>query len=408
MKIKCSAGTLEEAQEVKSAQSGLRPFSKVAELGHDYRLILRVSPASIEKGRPSMLSASFPIRRLERFVKGGTYILEDWDTDEMTGRYIDKTPLAPYENISRVIHKAEAERAKIKLERELNADAVDSGIDPNSPEFIAKKAVALNKITLKYFGDKDTKTYADVHPLVGPVSTYTCTELYVIPCDGGVPNFEKAEMASFDITSAQRLQKLINVFKSVFQQGDRFVEVSVKYGYGATDAKAAGQALSFDIVKPEDRLSATVPEKWAEFAPNLENIASTPEQIAARSQAARYNSTAVALIASLKEYVSKVPNLFANLDYEDNAVKYSAQDLLDSGLVREESVQKRLLQLVSEVSNDSEVVAAKEADDKAAAEDFDASAVSKAGDIDELAEAIVNTSSSNDLSAMESGDVSDI
>ena len=57
MKIKVAAGTLEEAKEVKSAQSGLKSFSKAVELGHDYRLILRVSPASIAAGKPSLLSS---------------------------------------------------------------------------------------------------------------------------------------------------------------------------------------------------------------------------------------------------------------------------------------------------------------------------------------------------------------
>lgn len=408
MKIKVAAGTLEEAKEVKSAQNGLKSFSKAVELGHDYRLILRVSPKSIAAGKPSLLSASLPIRKLERFVKGSIYILEDWDIDEMTGRYIDKTPIAPYENISRVIHKAEAAREKIKKERELNNDAIDSGIDVNSQDFISKRAIEINKIDLKYFGDKDTKTYATVHQLVGPITTYTCAEMYLIPCDAGVPDYNKAELVSFDITSASRLQKLINVFKSVYQPGDQFVELSIKYGYGCQDNKAAGQALSFDIVKPEDRLSATTPEKWAEFAPNLEQIAISPEQVASRSTAARYNNTASALIAALKEYVSRVPNMFHNLDFEDNTVKYSAQDLLNSGIVSEKTVQERLLAIVQETAGDATVVEAKEAEDKAAAEDFDASAVAKAGTIDELAEAVTNTSSTGDLSALDSGDIADI
>lgn len=402
MKIKTSASTIEEAQEVRAAQNGLQSFSKVVEMGHDYRLLLLVSPDSIKKGKPSILSASFPVRNLDRFVKGSTYILEDWDADEMTGRYIDKTPLAPYERIARVIHKAEYARARKIKERNMKNDAADAGESITSESFISRLAVELNKIDLQYNGDKETNTYASVKPLVGPVRTYTCIEMYVVPVTGGVPDFTKATMAAYDVSSGIKLQKLINAFKSAYKEGDTYVELSIQYGYNAKDPAEAGRALSFEAVANEDRLASKVPEKFAEFAPKLEDLAKTSEQIAARSAAARYNLPATMLIASLKEYVSKIPNLFHNLDFEDNTVKSAAQELLDSGIVAESNVQQRLLQIVSE--NAVEEI---QADEESQAEDFDASAVTQAETLDELAEAVTETSSTGDLSALDS-DISEI
>lgn len=404
MKIKVSADTIEGAQEVRAAQNGLQSFSKAVELGHDYRLFLLVSPESIKRGKPSILSASFPVRSLDRFVKGSMYILEDWDTDDMTGRYIDKTPLAPYERIARVIHKAEYARARKIKERNMKNDAVDAGEDITKEAFISRLAIELNKVNLQYNGDKETSTYATVKPLVGPVRTYTCIEMYIVPTEGGVPDFTKAIMVAYNVSSSIKLQKLINAFKSAYKPGESYVELSIQYGYKAKDHAEAGRALTFEAVKDEDRLAAKTPEKFAEFEPHLDELSKTAEQIAARSMAARYNQPAASLIASLKEYVSKTPNLFHNLDFEDNTVKYAAQELLDSGIVIEKSVQEKLLAIARENSGMGEDILAEEE----TTEDFDAAVVSKAETLDELAEAVIETSSTGELSAMDSGDISEI
>lgn len=402
MKIKLSANNIDEAQSVNAAQSGIRAFSKVVELGHDYRLIIPVDPASIANNRPSLMSASFPVRNLDRFVKGSTYILEDWDADEMTGRYIDNTPLAHYESISRVIHKAECKKAKRKKERELRADASDSGDDVNSEAFIGKLAIELNNIDRQYYGDSkaEPKVYATKKPLVGGVRTYTCTEFYVVPINDEVPDYKNAEIAGYDITSGIKLTKLKNAFKSAYKAGDKFVELHIRYGYNCSKASEAGQALTFEAVKDEDRLSAKTPEKWQTFEPELEKLAKSAEQIAARSLAARYNQPADHLIAAYKEYLATLPGIFKFVDFEDQSTKYAAKYILDEGLASEATVQEQLLALVGDDSA-SEV---EDVEDEQ--EDFNAAAVSRATNLDELEEAVVSTSSTGDLSALDSEDLS--
>ena len=408
MKIKLSGSNIEEAQEVIASQSGIRAFSKVVELGNDYRLFIPVDPKTIDTDRPAIMSASFPVRTTDRFVKGSTYILEDWDADEMTGRYIDKTAVAPYEGISRVIHKAECKKAKAKKERDMRADAKENDVDTNSPEFISKLAIELNNVDILYNGtakDVKPKVYAENKPLIGPVHTYTCTEFYVVPVVNGVPNFAKAEIAAYDISSSAKLTKLQNAFKSAYVKGDAFVELHIQYGYNAKKASDAGLNLAFEAVKTEDRLSVKTPEKFEEFKPNLERIAKSAEQIAARSSAARYNSTADILVAAFKDYISRTPGLFSYIDMEDNATKYAAQDLLDSGIVQNATVQEGLLKLVAE-TNKADADAAKLAAEAENAEDFNAAKVSKATNLDELEEAVRTTSSTGDTSALDSDDMS--
>lgn len=398
MKIKLSATNIEEATSVVAAQRGIENFTKVVELGNDYRLIIPVDPSSIIRKKPAIMSAAFPVRKLDRFVKGSTYILEDWESDPMTGRYIDKTPLQPFRAISNVIHKAECVKAKRKKEQELELDAKDQEIDINSPEFIAKKAVELHKIDVEYNGDDTVspKQYASKKPLVGGISTYICTELYVIPVKDDVPNFDNAKIASYDISSGVKLTKLKTAFAKAYKEGDKYVELHIQYGKGCTKKQEAGQALVFEAVAEKDRLSVVAEEKWKEFESKLDDLAKSAEQIAARSLAATYNQTADALIASLKDYLSKIPGLFKFVDYEDNGTKYAAKSILESGLKLDDVTVEKLNKLVEEAGETIE--------DAEPVEGFNQGAVAATTNLDDLEEAVVASSETGDLSALDTED----
>lgn len=352
MQLKLASGNLAAAQRVKESQRGMQALNAILQCRTQYRIFYRLTKDE-ESNKNTILTAQFPERGLgEELQCNSVYILEDWEMDQNTGKFIDNTEMRRYANIARVLHKADCENAKKKIEREKKLEAQDLGTDLNDPAFIANLNKALIKCEVEYFGDKELNAYPDKRPVIGGIRSGVYTELAIVPLtSAGLPDWSKAANATWDLTSGRRQDMLAGICTnaSFCADGDQFLEVSLQYGMNTNDKKEAGKNFTLNGVPKSDSLAVTDPEGFAKFkADYLDKIADDPMTIAKRSMAAAFTKTSGYIIESFKKWVAGKSIILRSLDLESEEVKNVANDLVSTGIAAlDATVQTRLIDMIN-------------------------------------------------------------
>lgn len=346
--MKLSAIGVEAGTAVVNSQRGVEQLNAKLKLGKSYRWFFRVTKGA--DGTNDCFSVTYPVRALDDRLHCNSVVNlgDDWEQDPTTLKIIDKTGLAPYARITSVLHRAECEMVKAKTERTKKLDAEDAGQDTNSKEFIAELAVAINKIEMKYFGDRETETYATVHPLIGGIKLATFVELAVVELnEDGKPDFKTASVAAWDVTSGARREKIMSAMRESYITEDGFLEVHVAYGINATDKAQAGRNLKLSNVSKTSSISESYKEGYREFAGKvLKGIADNPETLAVRSSGCVFSKTPGAVIEAVKKYLSTTPGVFAKIDLEADEVRRVAKDFCETGILDSQPVIRDKMMMI--------------------------------------------------------------
>ena len=406
--MKIAGAGIDASLKITNAQKGIKTLNKVLNCKTKYRWFFRIFRNADHS--PTVLSVSYPVRALDDRLKCGSLFAlgDNWEIDEKNNRYIDLNGLTPYQRIARVLHKAECEAEKERVEKNAIRDAEDAGTDPNSPAQIASRAIAVNNVELKYFGSQGEGPYtaATVKPLIGGIKNGTFTELYVVPLTSNdIPEWSKAELVAWDVTSSTKVSKLKEIFTNGVDDDAKFIEVQVNYGMNTDDKSEASRALTLTPVSKDNALSTLFPAEWEKFKSKLEDIADDVEVMANRSAGATYSKSANLIIESIKKYVSTHPNILNKIDVESADVKNVAKDMVDTGILDSNaSVKDKLLSLVGTITTEEESAITEQqvAEEKV---DYNIEQVTNAQSIDELVNAVESSSSTGDLSALGSEDI---
>lgn len=334
--------------KVKDAQGSCRNLSKVLKLGGKYRLIFNITKE--DNGERDILLAAVPGRKLDFNKLGKTFLrIDDFEQDPETLKLVDKSGIAPYARIARVIHQAECayKKQQAKDDAKKEADALGQEIDN-----VALSA-KLKEIELEYNGDRQAKpqaVYATVNPMIGGVVFEAATECLVVPVSGenDEPNWAEATVAAYPLSNkkAIALAELVNDPKFCGAD-DNFLEVSLSWK--GKDNKEAGQNATLQGLSSDLRLAAQHPVSWEANKDMLNRISKTAEAIASKNMTMSSNTTAREVMELFRKYISGHKLILTHIDMEDETVANVAQDILDSGIVDEvKTVQEKLLALVSE------------------------------------------------------------
>lgn len=406
--MKILANNIEGSVKVKQALQGMQALNKVLECGNKYRFFFK--KVTTDTDNITIPAATLPIRSLDdRLQCGSMFALgDDFEQDPLTSKIIDTTGVSPYARIAFILHRAECEAEKAKIEREKKAEAEEMDIDIKSEAFIKDIAIAVNKCELKYFGDRETNTYATIKPLIGGVKTGTFVELVVVPLtqDSRIVK-DRIAHVTWDVSSSTKLTKITEACKAKSDDKE-FLEVHVNYGEGTNDKQEAGRNLTFNVVTGEDKLCRTEPEVFTErILPMLKQLPADAEVLAVRSAAAVYTKKAAELIESFKKYVGSKSYVFRRLDFDNADVKSTAKDLLDTGIVdKDEVVKNKLIDIVNAERQSNTIETSTESTDDTV--DFDVKKASEAKTVDELMKVVEETSSTGDIGALDTSDIDNI
>lgn len=379
--MKILAGGVKDTQKIRNKQGRTQNLSKAMTLGTNYRLFFRVAEA--EDGSNDVVSATVLGRKLDFGKLGVSFVrIDDFDITD-GGQYEDLTVLNPLSRVARVLHQAEFSYEKAKAEKEAIEEAKSLGLELDKGA-LAKK---LREIELTYIGDRQAKpdpVYPKVNPMIGGKVQEAYTECYVVPLDkDGAPEFEKGSVAAFNLSS-RKIKMLIELLnnKDYCPAGTQFLEAGWSW-IGENDMRAGANA-TLQGISHDTALATKFPELWAANKDSLENLSKDAETIASKNMTLSSSTTPKEVQELMKKFMSKNRIMLTHINYEDETTQYTAQDILDSGIVDEVPTVKAKLQEVVETNKNSDTVATAPAEEGSALDALDkaqAEALTAAGSV---------------------------
>lgn len=343
--MKVLANSLKGATRLKDSQGMSKNLSKVLELGKSYRFFV---PLTVdEHGEKDILVAAMPGRKLNYEKLNRSFInLSDFEVSE-TGRVTDKTGLAPYARISKILHDAEYAAEKARADRDAKQTAEQMGKDI---DIVALKQ-AHRDLELKYYGDKDAKPnaiYAEMSPMISGVVIETATEVLVVPLNtNNEPEWGKATLASMSLSNKKATQLLTILANPDYLYDATKNYLEVAFTYAGTDKKSAGMNAVFNGVSKDVSLATKFNESWEANKDILNRLATTSEIIASRNMTMSSNTTTKEVVELFNKYIAKHELILAYIDYEDDMVKSAAKDMVELKIAANAPrVQAKLIELV--------------------------------------------------------------
>lgn len=347
-----TGGGLRGGLKVKESQGSCQSLSKVVVLGGKYRLFF---PIFHTGNVVDVVTATMAGRKLDREILKKSFVPITNFEQSATGKINDKTGLDSYARIARVIHKSNEKAEKEAAEREAAIDAEKLGV----PVDQAALKLKLKEIETKYNGDnsdKNNPVYATKNPIIGSMVIEIATECLVVPLgQGDVPQWDKSQVASVALSTTKSEQLLALLDDANYANvHDDFLEVS--YVYSGKDKASAGRAASFQGIAASLSLKAIATDSWEkEGLAALKRVSRDADAIASKNFNMSSSVTPEEIMTSFKNYCSKTPAIFANMDYEADETKWAAKDMLERGVVPEQyaAVREKLEALVSEQGDEA-------------------------------------------------------
>lgn len=213
--------------------------------------------------------------------------------------------------------------------------------------------MGVKELEQTYYGDKDAKpnpVYATKAPAIGNQTLEIATECLVVPLDtNGVPEWNKAEVASLPLTSNTKIQQLRAIYTNTDFCDDEQEYLEVSWNYSGTTKAEAGRSACFTGVSKETSLARKFPELWEANKGKLADISLDPETIASKNWTLSTATPVKEVVEKFKSYLLKRPILFPHIDFDADITKAAAKDIIDLGVTAEyKNIQEQLLALVNE------------------------------------------------------------
>lgn len=353
MKVTEAKG-LRKTNKLRDTQTSVKGLSATVALGGRYRLFFRFLEKEDPTDANDIITAVQPVRKLDRDVFGQSVVKIDNYIQTDGGRIIDASGLDVYANCAKVLHNAAAVNAKRKLEREAKeaAEELKTSIDA------AALQESLRKCDVDYFGDRKANppTYPKKNPIIGPLTLEVATECLVVPLDSsGAPKVTDARLASVALSGTKSSQLITLLDDANYTRPEEgFLEVG--YNYVGANKQEAGRAANFQGISKEMSLMTMFPAMEKELKAQLDTLAKSDDVIKGRNYNMNSPITPTDIITGTHAWARTQRPCFASIDFEADVTKYSAKDLLKSGLVEEYvDVKSKLEALVASEKDNTDV-----------------------------------------------------
>lgn len=347
------ASGLRKGNSIKANQGYDMRFSKAKELNCKYRLFFRTVTVD---GITDVVAPAVPGRKCDYDVMGTSFIQLDNSQVELdeNGKFIDHTGLDTWSSICKVLHKAACVQEKRAKEAEYEATAKAAGTEINAAEL----EKALDAINAKYYGVKinNTNVAPEVQPILSNLTTMFFTQAIVVKLDAtGAPIWKEAKRVTINLSgkAAQSLMKAADD-KSYHQEGHDYIELG--YDFIGADKKTAGQQASYVPIANSMALEVMFPDSWAaEGKAVIDTLANGTdpdkigEQMIARAIDFRNKVSVADVISNLRKYCSTHAAVLTSIDMEDEATKWYAKDIVETGLVDKlPKIKEGLMELIKQ------------------------------------------------------------
>lgn len=351
---------------MKANRGFMKPLSKAAEIGGNYRMIIPTYNFTNEEGKTvgDILVGFGAGRDVDFNVFGTTFMMyrKDWYEDD-NGRPKCKIGCDQFNRISKAILEAQCNSEKEAAKKEADELAVANNGNRNEVALIRK----LDRIDEKYHGreaeEGTQRTYATVSPMVGRLDYIMVAEVLLVPMDSttNTPQWDKAVYTYKKLPNSL----LDQWFKIMDTQGfynpeDGYLELAFTYGSVGQDKARAGQAATYNGVAENLRLATAFVDTWNKYGAakvkdlinGKRDLDEVNELILKRTG---YNPGAMSAEdarSKLLKWVSKNTIILTHIDVTDDATKKAAKDMIQLGVVDGISTVKQKLMDIVETQGD--------------------------------------------------------
>jgi len=318
---------LKQGAKLKAANSNISSFSSKAVQNTVYRMFLKTKGTTLDD--IDIESAGFVGRDCDQKVLGNSFIIYD-DTDlefeEGSMKYKDLTALPKLAAIATALHAASCERECKEAEKKLEEEAAIMGNPVNQVTLDN----AIRKIKTKYFGDEETKAFAEISPVIRSRKPAQVVEVFAVPMKDGVPDFKSSFIGAMDLKD-----KKVNQLQTIMGNSDYcrpedgYLEVEFNY-MGDTKQKA-GQDASFNGVAESISIMHADKYKdlWAANKSRLDALSKDSQTVYDRNPKVRFAISPKEAVAAFTKYLSTQVLTLVHLDFESDIVKKNAQAIYD-------------------------------------------------------------------------------
>lgn len=349
--------TTREAVKVQASQRSKQTLGKkVLELGKEYVLLFPKKDNEIVVAGIVGRNCDFDSLN----VSFGRIIDSQMEINPETDRIKDNSGMASWAALSNILYKAaQAKEISDKKDEAIKiSEATGSAVDEGA------LGQAIDKIRLAYEGQKRHGDEAAVMPtkqrLVSSKIDFSIfTEAVLIPLDKKLkPEYDKA--VSVEVRLSVTKQRQLNAIlddPNYNDMGDPDGFLEVKFSYKGTDAKEAGKnayqgaeaaVRKINLEKDETGSYVDPGVKSIEFL--LNDTTHDHDLMFSRAGTVSYANTAADVEAAMRKYLANNRMLPLYIDFEDEATKRHAKDILELGCVFNKGTRQydELLAIVEE------------------------------------------------------------
>jgi len=344
-----------EAQKIQSSQRSKRPLGKkTLELGKEYVILF-------PKKDNEIAVAGIVGRTCDYDSIGvgfGRIADSQMEINPETGRIKDNSGMQRWAQLSNLLYKAAMAKEIQDKTDEARKIAEQTGTSIDE----AALSQTIAKVKLAYEGQPRHGDQAAVMPtkqrLVSSTINFSIfTEAVLIPLDKQLkPEFDKAIAveAQLSNTKQQELNTILdNPGYHDVNDPDGFLEI--KFSYTGADNKAAGKN-SYQGVEQAVRKVNLTKENGVYVDPGVKSIAHLLKDTTndydimfSRAGTVSFAQTAADVEAGMRKFLANNRMLPLYIDFQDEATKRNAENLIELGIFRQDTKQYReLLEMVEE------------------------------------------------------------